>query len=1546
MAANKKLVSTIAAVATSAALLLGGTLAWQSVSQTALNEASDVVNPGGRLHDDFYIDANGDYNSDIYVENFAEDEIFARVKLQEYMEVVMNYGTAGAKDYLVLGTQDTDLTSPGLNIAAKPDGTQYEREYVTHYFDVDGAAQEAGVDQKDSTVYWSWTMGSPDSADVYYMPTFNMNKDSLVADRNGMYVDRIGGISNRGPEQYEDYTVWAQNDTKDGAEIWDADYNHNDEVKYDLENLTTYVDAGNITTVDNTHTAQPVGETAGFISMDAWLAMYDNGEETGSYWVYDDNGWIYWSSPILAGSATGLLLDSIELNGVMDDTWYYAINVIGQFVTADDVGKTDGTGFYSDEAEAPDEDAERFLEAIGVDVSGEAAREPQTVYLELNYNEDASVNAQPGDSIILSINPDDEADMGAGDLSDIRVRNNDTSEDLTEGEDYTYDPDTQTLVILDKGTGYSLARSGGMSSVHVNDNSEHAYGGDVILGEQQESPVEFRIYSEYYDEGTNYHKGETAYLEDGNYQLFVMEDDGRYYAGEYPNDFEWSVDPALDYTVDEVSAHDEDTGEYYVSVLFTFDENAEYDTEYTFTATNTSDGTTMTAYVYYGEDAGSGDDVYSDNPIIVNGVQADDEGYIYLYGLNIEDDKELYVEVSAVCDLDSVMTYSTDKYVEGTYLETDESDPYIATLHIKARDYQSVTITATDVYGDSYSATVVPVYDTIIVTPAMNGSTITIPSGYYILQAEDFTDNDNVSFSVEDSSRMFISEENGSKQLNVMSYESGTDIKLIATDGSDTATITLKVAGNSPIDAPIYTYYIYGKGDVHAISLMPTQEYFWTQDDGYTYRIHSNMVNGYTGPADWKLDGLTEANSVYFTNEEGTAQSDTYTGLTPYIKFTEAQTQPFTIAVDYYTDETRTDWFTYEDRMENDDGEYETTMVKADSSFNYFTIYPVKSGAPALRNIRVYSSDDADYYYPAYIAPGETTEVYFTGYGYGYDSDDASLTTNAHVTWSLVSYDESCDFTITENGDETNTATVTHACESDSCTAMGAVQVKVVYDTAYGQLEDLSEFYILPTDYSGDLTFGGDNGEDEYEPEFTLNGDTMPPMAQPAGTQVDVYLEYYDDIVNYYAISHSNNADLTPDENGYYTDELEEKEGLTVIMLPGTFDNDYTDQYFYGENIPWVNDDYDAHYPYTLELSDAADSSSVETVTFVAVEEYTGEVVAQLSTAVYDDTNHRYVGSNSANIEHEHLLIFESLDENGNSVGYCVANDEVIASSVKMYPATSYVTEGTGKTDFTVSGDFATDTADACTGSHGSSIDGAVLYNGEAELTEVSRAATALNGGTYSPVVKVDGEEKTVTSWRVKGNQSTGTYFNALVNDEGVVEDYLLNVGSFETAETLTLLATIEGEQFFTEFTVSVTDEATDLTDVSADYVLVYEDDSSTGELVQLSHQLSSGAIYDKISVISKAEFEQNGYGTLLNAANGMSLEVVGSNINILDISGSVYDEDMEEDIYFGVNEDGSIAFRTEDWTDETHTLYVIAYDEDGNGSYVKFDFTTDFEGE
>lgn len=337
---RKKLSATSAAVISAVILLLSGTLAWQTRdNQTALNEASDVVNPGGRLHDDF----DGE-NKDVYVENFAKEPIFARIQLGEFLALTNNKGISGAEH---------------INVIIGSENEAGERTYEPHLF---------GEDQHNrSDEYWTWTTGGQ----TVYMPTFNLNKDSLEGDVNGTYPGPDGIVTESpNDDRYQDHIVYEPGDTKTGTEIYDGDSNGLDEVGNDFGSLENYVTSGNIVLLEDvTHEAKTT-LNAGFISLDAWLDMVEKAggydvASHGYYWVYDRDGWVYWSAAIQPGTATGLLLDAIRLHGVMDDSWYYAIEVKAQFVTADDIGKVDGSGFYDPEGGTnPSEKAEKLLELI------------------------------------------------------------------------------------------------------------------------------------------------------------------------------------------------------------------------------------------------------------------------------------------------------------------------------------------------------------------------------------------------------------------------------------------------------------------------------------------------------------------------------------------------------------------------------------------------------------------------------------------------------------------------------------------------------------------------------------------------------------------------------------------------------------------------------------------------------------------------------------------------------------------------------------------------------------------------------------------------------------------------------------------------------------------------------------------------------------------------------------------------------------------------------------------------------------------------------
>ena len=76
---------------------------------------------------------------------------------------------------------------------------------------------------------------------------------------------------------------------------------------------------------------------ASIITIDEYLG-YDDEHKMGFIgWVYDADGYVYWSRMLPAGEATGLLLNHVKTDEIMKNyDYYYAINVILEAVDAKD----------------------------------------------------------------------------------------------------------------------------------------------------------------------------------------------------------------------------------------------------------------------------------------------------------------------------------------------------------------------------------------------------------------------------------------------------------------------------------------------------------------------------------------------------------------------------------------------------------------------------------------------------------------------------------------------------------------------------------------------------------------------------------------------------------------------------------------------------------------------------------------------------------------------------------------------------------------------------------------------------------------------------------------------------------------------------------------------------------------------------------------------------------------------------------------------------------------------------------------------------------
>jgi len=101
---------------------------------------------------------------------------------------------------------------------------------------------------------------------------------------------------------------------------------------------STIVDLGSAATANKQAPAAQV------VTMEAYKAMNATAKESFAGWVYDVDGYAYWSQPLAAGAATGLLLNGVTIPGAESETYYYAINAIMEYVDMDDLAAWTSAG--------------------------------------------------------------------------------------------------------------------------------------------------------------------------------------------------------------------------------------------------------------------------------------------------------------------------------------------------------------------------------------------------------------------------------------------------------------------------------------------------------------------------------------------------------------------------------------------------------------------------------------------------------------------------------------------------------------------------------------------------------------------------------------------------------------------------------------------------------------------------------------------------------------------------------------------------------------------------------------------------------------------------------------------------------------------------------------------------------------------------------------------------------------------------------------------------------------------------------------------------
>jgi len=285
--------------------LIGGTMAFQAFNQQAINDRENTVqvNVGGRVHDYYNRDTE---NKDVFVENYGERPIMARIRLSEFLEY-----QRGDEDFtpLVPGSERDNLatwitwipSANNINQRADTGNSSAFNRYAQLTF---------GWSREGETAPW-------------YMPTFNHDNLDLRTAAAGHARDYIAGAgatdgTTDGATHPGDGTdaYWSSGDTFDNsAGIWPG------------ETVTHQA-------------AQNLRQQRAPMTIEQWDNLFD-WQKIGDFWVVDHTtGWAYWASLLEPGNASSYLLDAAELTAAIEDTvfngsYYYGIHVDSQLISPD-----------------------------------------------------------------------------------------------------------------------------------------------------------------------------------------------------------------------------------------------------------------------------------------------------------------------------------------------------------------------------------------------------------------------------------------------------------------------------------------------------------------------------------------------------------------------------------------------------------------------------------------------------------------------------------------------------------------------------------------------------------------------------------------------------------------------------------------------------------------------------------------------------------------------------------------------------------------------------------------------------------------------------------------------------------------------------------------------------------------------------------------------------------------------------------------------------------------------------------------------------------
>ncbi|WP_394304498.1 hypothetical protein [Lactococcus muris] len=287
-------------------LAVGGTFAFQAFNQRAINDRLNEVdiNVGGRVHDYYNRDTE---NKDVFVENYGERPIMARIRLAEFLETRQRDEANFTP--LVAGTSREDVENWTTWIPSAGNINDRANNNPSNAFD------------QYATLIFGWERSGQDAP--WYMPTFNHDNLDLRTAAAGHARDWI-----EGNEATDGVTDGATHPGDGTDAYWSAGGSFdNSGPVWPGEEVTN-------------QTAQNLPQDRAPMTMNQWSTL-PNEDKIGNFWVVDHNtGWAYWANRLNSEQASSYLLNAAEMTAAIEDKvfngfYYYGIHVESGLVHPD-----------------------------------------------------------------------------------------------------------------------------------------------------------------------------------------------------------------------------------------------------------------------------------------------------------------------------------------------------------------------------------------------------------------------------------------------------------------------------------------------------------------------------------------------------------------------------------------------------------------------------------------------------------------------------------------------------------------------------------------------------------------------------------------------------------------------------------------------------------------------------------------------------------------------------------------------------------------------------------------------------------------------------------------------------------------------------------------------------------------------------------------------------------------------------------------------------------------------------------------------------------